>query len=72
MQLSTHGFLHLCPVRDGPAVENILTTNVRGHENDDVAEIGRAPWGIGQPAIVGDLQENVEYIRVRLLTILYF
>ncbi len=39
---------------------------VRGHHDDHVAEIGLAAVVIGQSAVVHDLQQNVENVRMRL------
>ena len=41
--------------------------DVRGHDHDRVAEVDRAPLGVGQPAVLQDLQEDVEHVRVGLL-----
>ena len=46
-------------ISDGP--------DVRGHDHDRVAEVDRAPLGVGQPAVLQDLQQDVEDVRVRLL-----
>ena len=41
--------------------------DVRGHDDDGVAEVDRAALGIGQAAVVEDLQQHVEDVGVRLL-----
>ena len=40
---------------------------VRGQDDDGVAEIGGAPRGVGQPALAEDLQQQVEHVVVGLL-----
>jgi small-conductance mechanosensitive channel len=44
-----------------------LGARVRRHDDDDVAEVGLAPVVVGQRAVVHDLQQHVEDVRVRLL-----
>ena len=41
--------------------------NVRGHDHDRVAEVDRAAMAVGQPAVVEQLQEDVEHLRMGLL-----
>src|SRR4051794_20047315 len=41
--------------------------DVRGHDHDRVAEVHRAALRVGQAAVLQDLQEDVEDVRVRLL-----
>ncbi len=41
--------------------------DVGGHDNDRVLEINRSPRSIGEPAVLENLQQDVEDIRVRLL-----
>ena len=40
--------------------------DIRGHDDDGVAEVHRAPLAVGQPAVVEDLQEDVEDVGVGL------
>src|SRR5262249_20104345 len=47
--------------------DDVLAPDVRSHDQDDVAEVDRAALAIGEPAVVEDLQEDVEHVRVRLL-----
>ena len=47
-------------------VEDAMAADVRGHDDDRVLEIDRAALTVGQPAVVEDLQENVEHVGVRL------
>ena len=42
-------------------------TDVRGHDDDRVAEINRTSFVIGQTAVVEHLEQDVEYIRVGFL-----
>ena len=41
--------------------------DVRGHDQDRVGEVDRAALAVGEPAVVHDLQQHVEDVRVRLL-----
>src|SRR6266849_50137 len=41
--------------------------DVRGHDDDCIAEVNRAALAVGQAAIVHNLQQDVEHVRVRLL-----
>ena len=49
------------------AVEQVLAAEVRGEDDDGVLEIDRAPLRIGDAAVVEDLQQDVEHVRMRLL-----
>ena len=40
---------------------------IGGHDDDDVTEIGLAAVVVGQRAVIHDLQQQVEHIRMRLL-----
>src|SRR3712207_7747006 len=42
-------------------------TDVRGHDHDRVAEVHRAPLGVGEASVLEDLEQDVEDVRVRLL-----
>ena len=44
-----------------------LGADVAGHDENGVAEIDRAPLGVGEAPILEDLQEDVEHVGVRLL-----
>ena len=48
-------------------VDQKLRTQVRGQNQDRVAEVDRATLPIGQAAVVEHLQQQVEHLRVRLL-----
>ena len=45
------------------AVEQELTAEVRGHDDNGVLEVDRAALGIGHAAVVEDLKQDVEDIR---------
>ena len=51
---------------DGRLVHG-LGARVRGHDDQDVAEVGLAAVVVRQRAMVHDLQQHVEDVRVRLL-----
>src|SRR5437588_7528354 len=46
---------------------NLPRAEVRGHNQDGVLEVNRAPLRVGEPSVVENLQEHVENVRVRLL-----
>ena len=46
---------------------DVLAADVRGHDDDRVLEVDRAPLPVGQPPVVEDLQQHVEDVGVRLL-----
>ena len=48
------------------AVEQELAAEVRGHDDNGVLEVDRAALRIGHAAVVENLQQDVEHIRVRL------
>ena len=56
---------------DGEAEGGLLAdevgADVGGHDDDGVAEVDLAALGVGQVAVVEDLQQHVEDVRVRLL-----
>ena len=45
----------------------LLRAQVRGHDDDAVAEVDPAALGVGQVPVLEDLEEDVEDLRVRLL-----
>ena len=45
----------------------LLGAEVRGHDDDRVAEVDPAALGVGQVPVLEDLEEDVEDLRVRLL-----
>jgi hypothetical protein len=48
-------------------VHEILGAEIRGHDDERVAEVDRAALAVGQPPIVQDLEQDVEHVRMRLL-----
>src|SRR5215207_2461381 len=44
-----------------------FSSHVRGHNDDGLLEVNRAPLGIGQAPVIEDLQEDIEDVRVCLL-----
>ena len=44
-----------------------LAAEVGRHDDDRVLEVDRAPLAVGQAAVVEQLQQDVEHVRVRLL-----
>ena len=44
-----------------------LGADVAGHDDDRVPEVHLAPFGVGEVAVVEDLEQDVEHIGVRLL-----
>ena len=44
-----------------------LAAQVRGHDDDGVAEIDGPPLAVGQPAVVEHLEQDVEHVAVGLL-----
>ena len=46
---------------------DLFSADVRGHDDDRVAEIDLAPLGVGEIAVFHDLEEHVEGFRVGLL-----
>jgi hypothetical protein len=67
--LSTRGASPLPPPGSSSLLEvvDVLRADVRGHDDDGVLEVDRAPLRIGQAPVVEDLQHDVEDFRVRLL-----
>src|SRR5215213_139280 len=62
---------HAGLVGDGEADRGVLRdlrgADVRGHDHDRVAEVDRASLGVGEPAVLEYLKEDVEDVRVGLL-----
>ena len=52
---------------DAGVLGDLRGADVRGHDHDRVAEVDRAPLGVGEPAVLEDLEQDVEDVRVRLL-----
>jgi hypothetical protein len=53
------------PERD--VARDVLRPDVRGHDHDRVAEVHGAALGVRQPAVLQDLEQDVEDVRVGLL-----
>src|SRR5689334_4650051 len=64
-----HLGLHLLPVLRAH-LQDVLRADVGGHDQDRVPEVHRASLGVGQPALVQDLEQHVEHIRMRLLDLI--
>ncbi len=47
-------------------IDEIFGTEVRGHDDDRIAEIDRATLSVGQASVVQHLQQHVEHIRMCL------
>src|SRR5680860_1424201 len=43
------------------------TPHIRGHDHHAVPEVHRPTLRIGEPPVIQDLEEEIEYVRVRLL-----
>jgi hypothetical protein len=54
-------------VTEKGVARDVLGSDVRGHDHDRVAEVDRSPLGVGEPAVLEDLEEDVEDVRVGLL-----
>ena len=65
-QRRRHGLLHLGLVAAAD-LDDVLAADVRGHDQDGVAEVDRAALAVGQPPVVEDLEQHVEHVGVRLL-----
>src|SRR5215212_4413194 len=60
-----HVFLKLLERLVAPGVGlDPLGAHVGGHDDDRVLEVHRAPLRVGQAAVVEDLQEDIEDVRV--------
>ena len=46
---------------------DVAGAHVRGHDDDGVAEVHGAALGVGKTALLQNLQQDVEHIRMRLL-----
>ncbi len=54
------------PKTDGSFPLEVLGTHVGGHDNHGIAKIYLPPLGIGEAAVLQDLQENIEDLRMGL------
>src|SRR3984957_13932760 len=50
-----------------PKINEILRAEVRGHDDEHIAEIDRATLTVREPSIVEHLQQDVEHVRMRFL-----
>ena len=48
-------------------VDQIFGAEIRGHDDERVAEVDGAALAVGEPAVVEHLEEHVEHVGVRLL-----
>src|SRR5690606_33547130 len=76
LQLGQHFILHLIElaagIRDSGEAErripfDLIGSDVRGHDDQRIAEVDDASLGVRQTAILKNLQQNIEYFRMRLL-----
>ena len=54
----------------GDTVEQVQRADVRGHDDDGVAEVHRPTLRVGQAAVVENLQQRVEHVGVGLLDLI--
>ena len=47
--------------------DQILRSDIRGHDNDRILETDRPPFGISGTAVIKNLQQYIENIRMRFL-----
>ena len=69
-QFATHRLLDRAPRRIArlrAGFHDVLAADVGGHDDHRVAEIHGAALAVGEPAVVQDLEQEVEDVRVRLL-----
>ena len=45
-------------------LQNFLTADIRRHNQCRILEIDGPPLGIGQPAVIKHLQQNIEYVMM--------
>src|SRR4029450_11145509 len=76
LELVRHLVLHPVVVRIGvsatgeaqvEALGDVTGAEVRGHDDHGVLEVDHSALRIGKPAVLQDLQQRVEDVRVRLL-----
>ena len=65
--ISITRLLHLRVIRLAGQLLDHVRAEVRGHDDHGVAEVDRAALAVGEAAVVQDLQQHVEHVRVRLL-----
>ena len=65
--LRDHVFVRRLRSPDPSRFMQVAGANVRRHDEDDVLEVDRVAESIGQLAVFKHLQQDVEYIRMRLL-----
>ncbi len=46
-----------------------LAAEIRRHDDDGVLEVDRSPLPVRQPAVIQQLQQNVEHLRVSFLNL---
>ena len=63
------GFFELCLGAKTLGLQE-LRPDVRRHDDDGVLEIDHAAFAVGQAAVVHHLQQDVEYIRMRLFDLI--
>ena len=67
-QLVAHPLLDPAPTPSAPpALHDVLAPDVAGHDDDRVPEVHHPALAVGEPAVVEDLEQHVEDVRVRLL-----
>ena len=67
LHLPQHRLLHLLGPSLPEGLEDVLASDVRGHDDDRVPEVDRASLAVRQATVVEDLEEHVEHLRVGLL-----
>ena len=65
-QFLRDGRLHLIPGIASGVPQDIVAAEVGGHDDHRVAEVDSAPPGVGQPAVVENLKQDIEDVGMRL------
>src|SRR3982750_4637108 len=53
-----------------PGIHNELASDVGGHDDHRVSEVNHPALAVGEPAIIQNLEQDVEHVRMRLLDLI--
>ena len=68
--LFEHGLLHTLvrlAFKRAAVFQNAVAADIGGHDRDRVLEVDRAALAVGEPAVVQDLEHDIEHVVMRLL-----
>ena len=69
-EVLTECLQHLVPRCLHPMFNDVVTADIAGHDHHCVLEVHGSPVPVSQPAIIQQLEQHVEYLRMRFFDLI--